>query len=618
MKRPNRPRTAFCLVVLAAAACRESDAPLPSPAGLSAPPPTSAATRKPPPKFVECAVESGLDFRMAYLPAEQGEKFKINLYDHGCGVSVADVDGDGLDDVLLLNQLGPTKLFRNLGGMRFEDVTDASGELSRALDGKITSSAVFADADGDGDQDLYVATARAGNAFLVNDGHGKFTDVTKEAGLELVIESQSVAFFDADGDADQDLLVTNTARWTLDTWDDGSRYWIGKARLEDLIASEKHPNRLYRNDGTGHFADVTDEAGMRGSGWGGDAAVFDYDEDGDLDVFVCNMFGASSLMANDGKGRFTDVMSATLGRTSWGAVGARAFDYDGDARLDLYVTDMHSDMWIRSDTHPLFVEEDKKYKSFMEKAIELHSVTPAEARSIELSVGSRPEEVVFGSTLYRNLGGGRFEETSARANAETFWPWGIAEGDYDLDGHVDVYIATGMGYPYFYWRAPLLHNQGDGTFAEVARAAGMDPPAGSAVTVPDVDGKQRTRSSRSAAVADFDGDGRLDIVVNNFNDRAMLFRNVSAEGRWIGLRLVGTKSGHDAGGAVARLTAGGRTQVRQVQAAGGYLAQSSRTLHFGLGDAESVDRIEITWPSGKVQVLEDPAVGRVTKVTEPE
>jgi hypothetical protein len=485
------------------------------------------------------------------------------------------------------------------------------------VEGRISVAAAFADCDGDGDPDLYVTTTRGGNLYFENTGGGKFRDATKEAGLTLVTESWGPTFFDADGDGDLDLLVTNTAHWTREEFDDQLHYYRGKATLAELIASEKESNILYLNDGKGHFADATKESGLAGKGWAGDAAVFDYDGDGAPDVFICNMFGSSTLYRNDGKGRFTDVTRGVLGRTSWGAVGARAFDYDGDGLIDLFVVDMHSDMWTPFDFDASLVEPSRKYGSFFERSIALKKVSPESDAEFDAKAQVHRDEVLFGNTLFRNLGGGKFEEVSGKAGVETFWPWGIAEGDFDGDGFTDAYLPTGMGFPFFYWPTSLLRNRGDGTFEDASKAAGTEPPPGGPLLEYGIAGRPAPRSSRSAATADFDGDGRLDIVVNNFNGRAFYYHNVSPPGRWCELRLVATRGARDAVGAVARLTAGGRTQVRQVQAAGGYLAQSSNRLHFGLGAATSIDRVEIRWPGGDAQTVEHPAVNALTTVTEP-
>jgi len=565
-------------------------------------------------RFEEVARRAGIDFRTTFLRPEQGENFKINLYDHGSGVNVVDVDGDGLEDVYLVNQLGSNALYRNRGDGTFEDVTAASGT---GMERVISVAAAFADVDGDGDRDLYVTTTRAGNVLMLNDGKGVFTESTAAAGLMLMAESMSPCFFDADGDGDLDLLVTNTARWTEDTFDDELNYYRGKASLDGLIRSEKLKDVFYRNDGKGRFSDATKEAGLEGKGWGGDVAVFDYDGDGDLDLFVCNMFGFSTLHRNDGRGRFEDVTREVLGKTSWGAVGARAFDYDNDGLLDLFVADMHSDMWTPFDMPASKVEEGVKYPTFNARAIKEGWAPPQSDEEFIRDAAIPMDRVLFGNTLYRNLGGGRMEEVSGRAGWETFWPWGVTEGDYDGDGFLDVLVPSGMGYPLFYWRNALLRNTGKGTFVDVGRSAGMDPPPGGPEMEVSFRGKRAVRSSRSAATFDFDGDGRLDVLVNNFNDRCWLWRNTSPAGAWCKIRLKETRGHRDAIGALVSLTAGGRTQVRMVQAAGGYLTQSADTLLFGLGDATKVEKVEIRWPGGNTQTLTDVRTGALNVVTEP-
>ena len=563
--------------------------------------------------FVEGALAAGLKFQMNFLPTEQGENFKINLYDHGSGVAVADIDGDGDDDVYLLNQLGPNALFRNDGG-RFTDITATAGV---ALADRVSVAGVFGDYDNDGDQDLYVTSTRGGDVLFRNDGTGRFEDVTQAAGLELVQHSETPAFFDMDGDGDLDLFVTNTALWTLDTRGPGGTYYEG---LPDLLALQEmppEPNRMYRNDGGGRFTDVTAEAGVAGTGWGGDVAVFDMDGDGDLDLFVSNMFGRSLLFRNLGRGRFERCEAEVLGKTSWGAVGARPFDADVDGLLDLLVMDMHSDMWVTYRFPKSVVEPSKKYESFSGRSLALgyksQEAHDDEMRRMEVHL----DAVVFGTTLFHNLGGGRFEEVSDRTGVETFWPWGAAVGDFDQDGAPDVFVPSGMGAPFFFWPSALLMNRGDGTFVNRAQEFGIDPPPGGPNMDVMIQGLPAVKSARAAAVADFDGDGRLDLVVNNFNDRAHLFWNRFPERHWVGLRLRATASNADAVGALVTLEVGGRKLLRQVDTSCGYLAQSSRMLHFGLGDATRVDRCEIRWPGGRVQTVQNVSIDRVQEIVEP-
>jgi len=380
---------------------------------------------------------------------------------------------------------------------------------------------------------------------------------------------------------------------------------------------------LYRNNGDGTFTDVTAKAGLRGRGWAGDVAVFDYNEDGFLDLFVPSMFGRGQLYKNNGDGTFTDVTAETLGPTPHGAIGSKVFDYDGDGRLDLFVVDMHSDMWMGLDSRHTSQElaTQTQHRRFLSPAgPTVNEAGPGfidHQRQEFAMEGKNYNELLFGNALYRNLGQGKLAETAIAAGLETFWPWGIATGDYDNDGNEDVFITSGMGYPFYYWPNQLMMNKGDGTFRDRAASLGIEPPTGGIYQEKNIGGQRAARSSRSAAVADFDGDGRLDIVTNNFNDRPYFFANRFPRQRYVEFRLTGTKSNRDAIGAVVRLWVGNKVMVREVSPAGGYLAQSSRTVHFGLGDRSGIDSVKIQWPRGLVQTLTKPAINTLHQIREP-
>ena len=640
--------------------------------------------------FKEVGLERGLDFVMSFLPDRESKTLKTNLYDHGCGLAVADYDGDGHEDVYLLNQIGENGLFRNRGDGTF--VEDKEAKKVIGLGDRISVGCTFSDYDNDGDQDLYVTSTRSGNVLFQNDGKGKFKDVTKQAGLTHIGHSQSAAFFDYDNDGHLDLLLTNAAKWTTDLYIQARGYYAGLSNIFEMAKSPKEYNILYRNDGQGKFTDVTKKAGLvhvghsqsaaffdydhdgdldllltnaakwttdlyrgspgyyaglnnifemsqspkeynilyrnngngtfsdatessglKGQGWCGDIAVFDYDEDGDLDVILTNMFAISRLFENDGKGKFKDVTISTLKKTSFGAIGVRAFDYNNDGRLDIFFTDMHSDMWMPAHYSPARIQDTVKHTGVTGPLV-------LDEPQKELDFGAvfkiKYKESIFGNSFFQNNGKGKFEEISDKANLETFWPWGIATGDFDNNGFMDIFIPSGMGVPYFYWRNYLMMNDGKGRFADKSRSQGIEPPPGGRYLEKREDEDLFPKSSRCAVTADFDGDGQIELIVNNYNDRAFYFHNNYPKQNYLSVRLQGTKSNRDAIGALVYLHAADVKMVRQVHPASGYLSHSSKVLHFGLGKTKSIDRLEILWPSGIRQTVKSPKINQRLSVKE--
>ena len=303
------------------AACEKSPSPSPEPAapakpdGKQAAAPSGALL-----KFTDVLAGSGIDFRHHFLDSETGSYYQVNPYDHGSGVYVVDVDGDGKDDVYLLDFLGPTKLYRNLGGMKFEDIT---AKASVAVDRALKVGAAFGDCDGDGDPDLYVTTYRGGNHLFLNDGHGVFADVTAKAGVAYKGHSNGATWLDHDLDGDLDLFLCNIGKFTTETISKEADYFFKGVALpfDEVVKQPDAVNGgegciLWKNNGDGTFADVTKAAGLTAAEWNGDVAVADYDLDGDADLYVSNMFGPNHLYRNMGDGKFADVTDKALQRTS--------------------------------------------------------------------------------------------------------------------------------------------------------------------------------------------------------------------------------------------------------------------------------------------------------------
>jgi enediyne biosynthesis protein E4 len=574
-------------------------------------------------QFTDQLEQSGITFK--YRAVDDITKhMRMGHYDHGSAVAVADVDGDGLYDIYFVNQVGGNELWKNLGNGKFKNITQEAGV---ALAGRVGVGAAFADIDNDGSPDLFVTTVRGGNALFKNDGHGHFTDITQESGLGLTAHSSGAFFFDYDNDGLLDLLVCNVGKYTYDEKGPEGEY-VG---IPNAFEGHLHPDRfehpvLYKNMGHHHFKDVTADVGLDPHGWCGDASFADVNGDGYPDIFFLNMQGHSHYYENQGGKKFIEKTEQYFPKTPWGAMGIKFFDYDNDGRMDLFIVDMHSDMSQEADP------ENEKAKS---------TITWTDSY-----IQGMKSDFIWGNALYHNLGDGKFEEVSDRLGVETYWPWGPSVGDLNADGWDDIFVPSGMSYPYRYGINSVLLNDRGKKFDDAEFVLGVEPrknlytpwfeidcsdpqereaqeKLGSKVCIGQ-SGKSivmAPRSSRSSAIFDLDNDGDLDIVTNDFNSEPqMLISNLAQHKkiRWLKIVLEGTRSNRDGLGATVRVHAGGQTYTKYNDGKSGYLAQSALPLYFGLGDATKIESVEVVWPLGQKQVvttgLEE---NRTLKITEP-
>src|SRR5438309_5595033 len=588
-------------------------------------------------RFSDQRQASGITFQNRVVD-DAGRAYKLAHYDHGSGVCAADVDGDGLPDLYFVTQLGTNELWKNVGNGRFVDVTARAG---LAMPDDIAVACAFADIDNDGDPDLFVTTVRHGNRLFENLGGQRFRDITAQAGVGYTGHSSGAVFFDYDGDGLLDLLVTNVGVYTTDEQGPGG-YYVGRA---DAFQGHTHPERaeasiLYHNLGGNRFRDVTREVGMVVLSWSGVATVIDVNNDGWPDLYILNMQGENPLGLNEGGQRFRDATNEYFPKTPWGAMGVKVFDVDGDGRLDLFVTDMHSDMW--ADVPP------GDWAAEARKA----DTTPAPADFFPEGKG----RFIFWDALFANRGGGRFEEVSDSLGVETYWPWGPSVDDLNADGWDDIFVAAGMNFPHRYGINSVLLNDAGRHFLPSEFLVGVEPRSNGETEqvwfTLDCSGPDRgqffcgvcrdagasalgcrweaagrltmmgSRGTRSAVVLDLDEDGDLDIVTNEFNGRPQVLVSDLAQQHhvnYLKVRLRGTRSNREGLGAqVTVVLPDGRRILKPFDGKSGYLSQSDLPLYFGLGAADHAASLEVRWPSGRRQSVAGPIrTGETVEVVEP-
>ena len=571
---------------------------------------------------------SGIRF-MHKIVDDSGKRFKGVHYDHGSGVVVADVDGDTRLDIYFVNQVGGNELWRNLGGGTFENITERAGVF---VSDRIGVSAAFADIDNDGDPDLYVTAVRKGNVLFENLGDGTFRNITARSGLAYKGHSSGAVFFDYDRDGLVDLFVANVGKYTTDEVakvtmegirgeaDTGDTYYVGfaDAFAGHLKSERTEASRLYRNLGDRMFQDVSLEVGLEDAGWTGDAAPVDVNSDGWTDLYMLNMQGNDQVFINIEGQQFERGGRDLFPETPWGAMGIKAFDFENDGDLDIFITDMHSDM-----SEHIGPEREKEKAAMQWPA----SFLKTEGTSI------------FGNAFFRRTDDGKFEEVSDQVGAENYWPWGLSVDDLNADGYDDAFLTSSMNFPLRYGVNSVLLNDRGERFRDAEFILGIEPRKGG-LAVPwfelDLRGTDRdapvletlkaegvdleslpdrivvwgAMGSRASAIFDLDDDGDLDIVTNEMNHHPMVLLSNLSEKKpdfsYLKVRLVGTKSNRSGLGAVVRVVAGELKLMKVKDGQSGYLSHSDFPLYFGLGDAKQIDHLEVSWPSGIKQRIEGP------------
>jgi len=519
--------------------------------------------------FSDVTPQTGITFR--HTDGGSGKRYIVETI--SAGLALFDFDGDGDVDLYFLNG-APLRgsrvdgtprnaLYRNDGGFKFTEVTARSGTGDTGFGLGVT----VGDYDNDGHPDLYLNNYGP-NVLYRNNGDGTFTDTTGKAGVANGDQvGAGSSFLDIDADGDLDLYVSNYVPFTYE--EHVNRHVRGIPLYVGPMTYGPLPDTLYRNRGDGTFVDISAESGVAahpGTGMGMICA--DYDNDGDTDIVVGNDASANFVFQNDGTGKFKEVglssgMAYDLQGVGQGTMGVDCGDFDNDGRLDFYMTSYDRQL----------------------------------------------------ATLYKNSGKGLFEDVTRKtgAGAETYAlvTWGTGLVDFDNDGNRDIFVASGHlqdnihrvdDSKSYATRNVLLRNTG-GKFINVSDQSG--------------DGLAVKFSSRGAAFDDLDNDGDIDAVILNSRHEPTILRNDSVNtNHWIQIRLQGAKTNRDGVGARVKVVAGDLTQIDEVHSGRGYQSHYGSRLYFGLGKRSRIDRIEVRWIGGGVDVLEDVQADRLVTITE--
>lgn len=592
-------------------------------------------------RFTDQRQASGITFENRVVD-DAGKAYKLVHYDHGSGLCAADVDGDGLPDLYFATQLGTNELWKNQGNGRFVNATDQSG---LGMPDAIAVGCSFADIDNDGDPDLFVTTVRHGNRLFENLGNGKFRDITQQAGVGYVGHSSGAVFFDYDGDGLLDLFVTNVGVYTSNERGPGG-YYVGlsDAFMGHLRSDRAEASILYHNLGGNRFKDVTRKVGLVDKSWSGDATVFDINHDGFPDLYILDMQGGDHLWLNEGGKHFRDATEHYFPKVPWGSMGVKVFDFDGDGQLDIFVTSMHPDMWVnippgdwaaegrKADSskvaggmipegkgrfifgNELFANRGADRFEEISDSVGVETYWPWGPSVDDLNADGWDDIFIaagmnfpyrYGiNSLLLNEGGHRFLPSEFVVGVEPR-PSGVTQQVwFTLDcGGADAFS------PSF---SPLC----EACSKREANAMECRLDAARHLTM------MGSLGTRAAVALDLDGDGDLDIVTNEFNGRPQVLVSDLAQRHRINflkVRLRGASSNREGLGAqVTVVLPDGRRILKLLDGKTGYLSQSDLPLYFGLAKADHAGGIEVRWPSGKRQTVAGPiTAGRTIDVVEP-
>lgn len=520
--------------------------------------------------------------RFVHTDGSSGRRYIVETVT--CGLGLIDYNNDGLLDILFLNgsplpgapsfkPLPTNELYRNNGDGTFTDVTQQSGLAIPVY----AMGCAVADFDNDGYEDVFI-TNYGGHRLWRNNGHGGFHDVTAEVGMRdqnsngLEVGA-GCAFLDLDRDGWLDLFVGNYLEVDM-----GKATPCREVSLPIYCSPRVYPmgsNRLYRNEGGRSFRDISQSSGIaQRRGYAMGVVCSDFDNDGWTDIYVGNDVVENYLFRNLGNATFAEIgLSAGVAYDQYGdpqgTMGANVGDFNGDGRFDILVTDYQN-----------------------------------QVNTLYQNLGERHGRVVFEDVTVA---------TGAGTGSRPLVTWGGGFADFDNDGVPEIFTAAG------HLQDTVEQYDGNTTYRQrnlllqqrVGRFVDISAETGGPMLVKE--------SSRGAVFGDLNNDGRIDVVVLNARSKPTLMINQTrTSNHWTTLKLVGTQSNRSAVGAVARVTSGGKTQIDEVRAGRGYQSAEDLRLHFGLATHKTIERLEVRWPSGLIEIRTNLTADRILRITEGE
>ena len=524
----------------------------------------------------------------------------LNMYNGG-GVSIGDINNDGLEDIFFTGNQVSNKLYLNKGNLTFQDITNSAGVADAS---GWTTGTTMVDINNDGLLDIYVCKAGPfqdskfrKNRLFINQGNNTFKDEATSYGLADEAYSSQSYFFDYDKDGDLDLYLVNHRNDFVYTTVFDPKH---DKQYEDMTS-----DKLYRNDG-GTFKDISKSAGVRNKAWGHSAAIYDFDGDGRDDVYVCNDFlQGDNLWINKGSGKFSDKIYDHIDHISQFSMGSDVADINNDGLMDLMVLDM--------------VPEDHVISK-----MNMGTMDPLQFKVLR-EHGHHYQ--YMSNMLHLNRGNGAFSEIGNFANvAKTDWSWAPLIADYDNDGIKDIFITNGIrrdltsndGKSKLNARAQqgamtvddakqlipsrkisnyLYTHNGDNKFTNVANAWGLGQKI----------------NSNGAAYGDLDNDGDLDLVINNIDELAMIYENKTSN-NFVSVALKGSEKNKQGLGAKLKLHTDSGIQTIEKRVTRGFMSSVSDKVIFGLGDETQVRKLEVVWADGNSQIIDNPKINSLIDV----